>query len=768
VIALPRNPRRPSTPLSGLCRLLWLTCLAAGVVSHLRAQSGAETVLYNFNQPARGSGPSAELIRDAAGNFYGTTANGGQAGWGTVYKVESSGKQTVLYAFSGGADGATPYGSLAHDAAGNLYGTTYLGGLGFGDAGYGVVFKLSPAGQQTVLFTFGAIFDDGLSPYSGVVLDSAGNIYGTTSEGGQHRGGVAFKIDPSGNFTVLHAFGASGDGFGSDSPLLLDAAGNLYGTTYGGGAHHEGTVFQLDPSGNETLLYSFTGGSDGASPFTGSLTRDPSGTIFGATFYGGAAVNGVIFKLDSTGHETVLHNFTGGADGGQPYGGVVLDEAGNLYGTASDGGVTTGVCNHAFEPGCGVVFKLDPSGQETVLYAFTGGSDGNDPVSGLLLDAAGNVYGTTFFGGSANLGAVYSVSATGQQRTLFSFPGAVGGNLPLSGVILDQAGNIYGAARDGGRLNQGVVYKLGASGNLTTLYSFTGGADGANPHSSLIRDSAGNLYGTASGGGASGNGVVYEVDTSGAETVLHSFGGGADGSDPVGGVTRGPSGSLYGTTASGGVSNLGVLYSLDVAGNETILHTFTGGDDGSTPYAAVTFDSAGNLYGTASGGGAYGGGVVYKLDASGSFTILYAFTGGADGLGPWGGVVLDASGNLYGTTPAGGTNGRGVVFKLDPAGNETVLHNFGGSGDGEDPQAGVILDPEGNLYGTAYDGGSSNFGVVFEVTPAGQESILYNFADKADGGFPAAGVVRDSSGKLYGTASSGGEWTAGTIYKVTP
>jgi uncharacterized repeat protein (TIGR03803 family) len=256
---------------------------AVAHVSHCRCRVPTASSVRYRNRPVQFQSAGAGIgtfrrIHLRCGQLYGTTAHGGQAGWGAVYKVESSGKQTVLYAFSGGADGATPYGSLARDSSGNLYGTTYVGGSGFGEAGYGVVFKLSPAGQQTVLFTFG-IFDDGLSPYSGVVLDSAGNLYGTTSEGGRFRGRVAFKIDPSGNFTVLHAFGAFGDGSASDSPLLLDAAGNLYGTTYAGGTHSHGAVFRLDPSGNERLLYSFTGGADGANPFNGRLTAKRGWTL---------------------------------------------------------------------------------------------------------------------------------------------------------------------------------------------------------------------------------------------------------------------------------------------------------------------------------------------------------------------------------------------------------------------------------------------------------------------------------------------------------
>ena len=249
------------------------------------------------------------------------------------------------------------------------------------------------------------------------------------------------------------------------------------------------------------------------------------------------------------------------------------------------------------------------------------------------------------------------------------------------------------------------------------LYGFKGGGDGGLPVGGVIRDAEGNLYGTTEGYGAYHYGCVFKVDASGNETVLHSFTG-ADGADPSFGVTRGQAGNLYGTTRYGGEIDGGEVYKLDGAGNVTVLYTFTGKGDGMAPSSDVILDSAGNLYGTTSAGGSANAGVVYEVEAGGGERVLYNFTGKGDGAGPIGGVVRDAAGNFYGTASAGGASNAGVVYMLSAAGQETVLYNFTGGVDGGDPQAGVIRNAAGDLFGTTLNGGTRSGGVVFKV--AGQ------------------------------------------------
>jgi uncharacterized repeat protein (TIGR03803 family) len=276
----------------------------------------------------------------------------------------------------------------------------------------------------------------------------------------------------------------------------------------------------------------------------------------------------------------------------------------------------------------------------------------------------------------------------------------------MAGVTLDAAGNLYGTTSGGGSSDKGIVYKLDASGQETVLHAFTGAADGGNPSAGVVLDAAGNVYGTTEYGG-SGEGVIYKLSPTGQETVLYKFNGGYG--DPSG-VTLDPAGNIYGT------ESYGLLYKLDTAGNFTVLYTF----GGPTPNGLAR-DSSGNLYGTTEQGGACpqprGCGVVFKLDLAGNYTVLYTFAGGPDGRNPVGVVVLDAAGNLYGTTEYGGTADRGLVFRVDTDGNETVLHNFLGAPDGNEPYAGVVFDPAGNLYGTTHQGGKQKEGTVFKLTP---------------------------------------------------
>ena len=744
-----------------LTRLAFL--LMAVATAPVQAQSPSESVLHSFAPgPPHGSSPYAGLIRDDAGNLYGTTSGGGAWGFGTVYKVDQVGHQTVLYSFTGGADGSQPGAGVILDAAGNLYGNTTYGGAAPNLNGSGVVYKLDAGGHQTVLYTFtGGPYS--ANPSASLVLDPTGNIYGTTPLGGAYKGGTFFKLDTALHHTVLHSFTGKADGSGPNG-VFLDSAGNFFGTTYSGGKSGAGVIFKMDTAGHETLLYSFTGGSDGGGPQSG-VVRDAAGNLYGVAGHGTAGY-GVVFKLDTAGRESVLYTFSGGADGRDPIG-LVADSAGNLYGTTYEGGLSG--CYST----CGVVYKVDSAGRETVLYSFTGLGGGN-PIAGVILDSAGNLYGTTQFGGNSGAvgdGVVYKLDTAGLETMLYSFPRGVDGAGPQAAVVRDPAGNLYGTTFKGGIADFGVVYQLDAAGHETLLHTFTGGADGRLPAAALIRDSAGNLYGTARGGGAGGAGVVFKLDTALNFTVLYSFTGGADGGGPWASLTRDSSGNLYGTTQSGGVGNAGVVFKLSAAGLETVLHSFTGGADGAKPIAGVILDSAGNLYGaTPFGGiaGSSGHGIVYKLDQAGDLTVLYRFTGGADGGDPNAGVIRDSAGNLYGTTIHGGTAAAGVVYMVDQSGQEMVLHDFTGGADGSAPYAGVVRDSAGNLYGTTYRGGAGDAGVVFKLDVAGRETILYAFTGLADGANPQAGVIFDPAGGFYGTASSGGQQSAGVIFKLAP
>ncbi len=356
--------------------------------------------------------------------------------------------------------------------------------------------------------------------------------------------------------------------------------------------------------------------------------------------------------------------------------------------------------------------------------------------------------------------ATLGMSQTSAQTltTLHSFTGADGFR-PQADLISDAAGNLYSTTLAGGANDQGTVFKVAPSGIHTVLYSFTGGSDGSRPWHGLVADPAGNLYGTASGNFP---GTVFKVTPSGAYTVLYSF---TDGARPIANVITDAAGNLYGTTFDGGANDPGTVFKVTPSGVYSLIHSFAG-SDGRRPYSSLIADAAGNLYGTTVYGGTNDAGTVFKVTPSGVHTVLYSFTGGNDGLQPWAGLIVDESGNLYGTTLFGGANNRGTIFKVTPSGTKTMLYSFAGN-EGSTPYGRLMADASGNLYGTTFEGGANGAGTVFKLTPSGIHTLLYSFTGGNDGSRPQAGLIADAAGDLYGTTSRGGTSNAGTVFKLT-
>lgn len=409
--------RTPSTQFRVRCATT-LAALTLSLLVSIGARAQTIEVLHNFGVTAGdGNYPSGGLIGDAAGNFYGMTRTGGAHNFGTVYRLspESGGgwKETILYSFKGGAsDGSGPSGILLRDSAGNLYGTTTQGGLQSAQCtdfenpsvGCGIAFELTPTttGQwaETVLHRFTGRTDGG-NPLGGLVHDNAGNLYGTAGFGGAGGSGTVYKLShtPAGwKEIVLHSFAGSADGINPGAPLVFDSLGNLYGATYNGGADGWGIVYRLSPqttgAWKEQILHTFKGGLDGAKPFfNGGVTLDENGNIYGSTISGGTSkYYGTIFKLDAAkGYaNTILHNFSLTAGpGGSPNGGLIFDAKGNLWGTTEYG-----------------VFNLTPGSSgwsETVLWGFNEfpSTDGVGFFAPVMMDAQGNLYATTIWGGTA-------------------------------------------------------------------------------------------------------------------------------------------------------------------------------------------------------------------------------------------------------------------------------------------------------------------------------------------------------------------------------
>jgi uncharacterized repeat protein (TIGR03803 family) len=379
-------------------------------------------------------------------------------------------------------------------------------------------------------------------------------------------------------------------------------------------------------------------------------------------------------------------------------------------------------------------------------------------------------------------------------KVIYTFAGGKDGEYLDTDLVTDSAGNIYGSTVQGGDFGGGTVFQLSPSGTgwtHTVLYSFTGGKDGGEPYKGVTLDPQGNVYGTAVTGGAGscdgGCGVAFKLTNSGGtwtQSVIHTFTGGNDGSGPGSGLTFDPHGNLYGMTPTGGADSLGVIYQLKPQTNGAwklnVIHTFTGGVDGSTGSAGrMILDRAGNLYGVATFGGANGHGVAFELTRTQTgWTLLplYAFMDQPDGASPYGGLIFDKAGNLYGTTYYAGVNDVGTVYKLTHANgawSESVLYSFKGGTDGSSPISTLVSDAAGNLYGTTSDGGTGcACGVIFKLAHGANgtwtESVPYRFPGAPNAGFAYNGMVVDSTGNFYGATVHGGPTNDGTIYKFTP
>ena len=404
------------------------------------------------------------------------------------------------------------------------------------------------------------------------------------------------------------------------------------------------------------------------------------------------AVVGVLTQATEAQTFSVIHSFMGGQDGANPYAGLTLDAAGNLYGTSTLGGM-----------GAGTVFKLryvNSGWIFTPLYSFTRvGREGlHYATARAIIGSDGSLYGTTQYGGQGTCdlggggcGTVYNLKPSPSRPTsvfapwngtvLYAFAGDSDGGQPGNGdLVFDQAGNLYGTTLLRGFDNNGTVYELTpSSGNWTesVVYTFTGANDGSTPNGGVIFDTAGNLYGTTSGGGLYDNGTVYQLTPSGSgwtKNILYNFQGGSDGGTPIGGLIFDASGNLYGTTGYGGSGFGGVVFELTPSNGSWTYNTLysfsrSGSVDPPGPEGSLYMDAAGNLYGTTLADGAYGDGSVFKLtpsNGSWTYTSLYDFTGGSDGCNPWGSVLLDAKGNLFGTASSCGAYYDGVVFEITP------------------------------------------------------------------------------------------------------
>jgi uncharacterized repeat protein (TIGR03803 family) len=658
-----------------------------------------------------------------------------------------------LHSFQDFPNGANPYAGLVQGSDGNFYGTTFNGGT---NGGNGTVFKISTNGALTSLYSFTS-GDDGGHPVGGVVQGSDGNFYGTTDLGGTNRVGTVFEVNSNGALTSLYSFSGGNDGAYPQAGLAHGSDGDFYGTTARGGTNGAGTVFKIGANGALISLYSFTGSNDGAYPIAG-LVQGSDGSFYGTTQYGGTNKAGTVFKISTGGALVSLHSFTGSNDGGYPAAGLAQGSDGNFYGTTVNDG-TYGYYG-------GTVFKISTNGALSNLYSFTGNLDGSQPYAGLVQDGDGDFYGTTYAGGTNGNGTVFRVSTNGALTSLYSFTGGNDGEFPQSGLAHGSDGYFHGTTYGGGTNGNGTVFQISTNGALTSVYSFTGAPDGANPPCALVQASDHDFYGTASRGGTNGYGTVFKMSTNGALASLYSFAGGNDGANPGAGLAEGSDGNFYGTTTRGGTNKAGTVFKISADGVLTNLYSFSGGNDGAFPQAGLVEGSDGDFHGTTYAGGATGYGTVFRIGTNGVLTSLYSFTGSNDGANPYAGLVQGSGGNFYGTTVNGGSNGFGTVFQIGTNSGLGSLYSFSGGNDGANPYAGLVQGSGGNFYGTTVNGGTNGYGTVFLIGANGALASLYSFTGGIDGANPEAALMRGSNGNFYGTTFNAGMNDAGTLFQI--
>lgn len=676
----------------------------------------------------------------------GLTSNGGAEGGGTIFSIKSNNTGfTIEKTFANW--GKYPTGNLIAGTDGNFYGMTNAGGI-FND---GTIFRITPAGAITILHNFSSL-TDGANPYGSLLLGADGNFYGLTNAGGTNTYGTIFKFSTTTGFSVIRHFNYATDGTNPFGSMVIGKDGNFYGVTRKGGSTGNGTIFRLTPAGVFTVIKTFNAdiAIDGGSCY-GSLTVGADSSLYGINYSGGTYGNGTIFRLTMKGEYSVIRHLKAATDGYPYTNSLVQAPDGFLYGVNYYGGLN----------GQGTIFKIDRNGNFAVIRNLVYQTDGSGPSGALIVGTDGKLYGTTKSGGAFGGGTLFKIGTDGVFTLIKSFKTATEGGAPKGSLLKATDGNYYGMTSEGGNGFFGTIFKVSATGVYTLLTHMSGGVTGTAPFESLVQGKDYAYYGTTSMGGVYNQGTVFKL-CGGKYTVIKSFNKGIDGGTPKGTLLLAADGNFYGTTTDGGNSNAGTIFRISQSGAFAVMYHFSSTRDGAAPQGALVEGANGQLYGMTSGGGAKGGGTIFRITTAGAFSVIRHFTLATDGANPEGGLAKVSDTVFMGLTANGAT-----AFKITATGAFTVLKKMSTTPDGNYPSGSLVRGNDGLWYGMNTAGGSFGGGTIFKISEAGVYKVVKHLNALIDGSVPKGSLVVGADGSMYGVTSAGGSGKAGTIFKLT-
>jgi uncharacterized repeat protein (TIGR03803 family) len=537
-------------------------------------------------------------------------------------------------------------------------------------------------------------------------------------------------------------------------PIMSNAQNVLAGLTSNGGAEGKGTAFTIKTDGTGFNVFK-TFADWGRTP-NGDLYKNSDGNFYGMTSVGGTYNSGTIFKMTPSGVITIIRHLNSVADGASPHGELIKAFDGNFYGLTNAGGTNT----------YGTLFRLTPAGVYTVLRHFNYSTDGANPRGHLVQGKDSSFYGITYKGGTYGYGTIFKMTITGTFSILRHLNGPADGVSSYSSLTEANDGSLYGMTYSGGTYNTGTIFKITKAGVYSIVRSLNTATDGASPQGDLVKGSDGNFYGSCYTGGSGGNGTIFKLTTAnGTYTVLRHLAAQTDGGNPYGNLFQNTDGVLYGMNRSGGAGTSGTAFKISTSGAFTLLHPFVATTEGSAPNGGFVKGNDGNFYGMTSADGIYGNGTVFRMNSSGTVTVLISFYGAKNGNMPQESLVKGKDSAYYSTTSNGGTYGYGTIFKTC-AGITTTLYSFNRNTTGGSPQGSLIQATDGNFYGTTSDGGTGGYGTIFKITPGGTFSVIKHFTAATEGGSPKGSLVQGKDSLLYGMTSTGGTGAGGTIFKI--